>query len=164
MKKEKNVVVVRAVFKFGEKYLVVDQQNASGKSYQLFPGGHINPGESLVNGVIREVNEELNIEDTKPGQIIFFKETLSPFDRNYEFFFECRTAKNISEVKVKQKEYTGYEKIKNCRFETEKNLKQSSNFFPEGFFSEDKYQYLELDLPEYIRRFGNDNNINKLKA
>jgi len=162
MSKEKIVVVVRAVFRFEDKYLVVEQQNASGNTYSLFPGGHVKPHESLEEAVVREVGEELNIDDTRPVRPLFIKETLSPFDRDYEVFFECDTKNDLSKVEVRQKAYTGYEKINKCLLKTEGELKTDKNFFPESFFSTSKYQYLELELKEYITRFGRDRNVRKV--
>ena len=162
MENEKIVVVVRAVFKFEDKYLVVEQKNASVNTYLLFPGGHAKSNESLTEAIIREVKEELNVDDTKPIRPLFIKETLSPFDRDYEIFFECGTNKDFTEISVKQKAYTGYEKINKCLFKTEDELMISKNFFPEYFFATTKYQYLELGLEEYINRFGKDKNVSRI--
>jgi len=159
MNNEKIVVVVRAVFKFDEKYLVIEQMNASRNDYLLFPGGHAKSNESLIATLDREIGEELNIKNFVAKELRFVKETVSPFDRNFEFFFECETEMKFNEIEIVQKEYTGYEKIKKCILKTEEELRDSSNFYPEMFFDPKKYQFLELDLVQYKNLFGLDRNI-----
>lgn len=163
MKKKKITIVVRAVFKEGDKYLVIEQKNASGNIYLLFPGGHKKINESLEEAVVREVNEELNITDTKVENVLYVKETLTVFDRTFEFLFGCSTQKDLKDVEVKQKEYTGYEKIGKVLLMDEHTLSSRPSFFPEHFFSSKKYEYLELSLDEYVKRYGNDRNIKKLR-
>ena len=50
----------------GDKILVQDRKNPDWPGI-TFPGGHVEPGESFVNSVIREVKEEtgLDIKDVK---------------------------------------------------------------------------------------------------
>jgi ADP-ribose pyrophosphatase YjhB (NUDIX family) len=156
---EKIVIVVRAVFCFRDKYLVIEQENDSENKYLLFPGGHVEPNESLKEALFREVNEELFIKDIQIIRLAFIKETLSPFDRNYELFFECSTSNVFEDIYIKQSDAIGHEKIKRCMLKTSKELKEARNFFPEEFFKDTKYQYLELDLPKYMMRFGKDRNI-----
>lgn len=156
---EKIVVVVRAVFCFKDKYLVIEQENASENIYLLFPGGHVEPNESLKEALFREINEELFIKDVRIVRLAFIKETLSPFDRNYELFFECTTSDVFENIYIKQNKTVGHEKISRCMLKTSKELKTAKNFFPEEFFEDTKYQYLELDLPEYMMRFGKDRNV-----
>ncbi len=162
MKTNKITIVVRAVFKFNNKYLVVEQENASGNIYLLFPGGHKEINESLENAVVREVGEELNITDTTVNKMLFVKETLTKFDRTFEFLFECSTAMDPKNITIKQKEYTGYEKIFKCLLIKKGELLLKTNFFPEKFFSKKKYEYLELNLDAYIKRYGHDKNIKKI--
>lgn len=51
----------------GDKILVQDRKNPNWPGI-TFPGGHVEPGESLVRSVIREVKEEtgLDIKNVKP--------------------------------------------------------------------------------------------------
>ncbi|MFA5828418.1 MAG: NUDIX hydrolase [Candidatus Shapirobacteria bacterium] len=158
----KIVTVVRAVFRLENQYLVVEQINASGNTYLLFPGGHADPGESLVTAIKREVAEELNVEKCIPKKIIFVKETLTPFDRTFEYFFECEPSMYITDIRVKQKEYTGYEGIKRCLWKSAIDLETDNKFFPKHFFSKDNYQYLELNIDQYKDLYGNDRNIKAL--
>lgn len=159
---DKIVIVVRAVFGFGDKYLVVEQENASGNSYLLFPGGHANCNESLIAALKREIAEETNIDNFTPQKIIFVKETFTPFDRNFEYFFQCETNIKFADIKIKQTEYTGYEKIKKYLLLSASELDADSRFFPKHFFGESNYQYLELNLDRYKQLYGNDRNIKNL--
>lgn len=154
MTDKKLISVVRAVFTFDNKYLVIEQENASGNKYLLFPGGHTKSEESLRDAVIRELGEELNIDDTKVQNIIFLKETLSPFDRDYEVFFTCTTSKEFSDIEIKQKEYTGHEKIGRCLLMSKEELVSNPFFYPKYFFAESNYQYIEMDVEEHKRLFG----------
>ena len=156
---DKIVTVVRAVFRFENKYLVLEQKNASGNTYLLFPGGHVNAGESLTTALNREITEELNIKSFSQNNIIFIKETKTPFDRAFEYFFECETKMAISDIKVLQDKYTGYEKIEKCLLLNQNELKNDKRFFPKNFFARNNYQYLELALDQYRQLYGNDRNI-----
>lgn len=162
MKIVNRVIVVRAVIRFGDKFLLIEQMNASGNDYLLFPGGHVNLDESLLVALHREIREELNISDLNIKELRFVKETVSPFDINFEFFFECETSMKYEDIEIIQKEYTGYEKIKKCVLKSDAELMFNSSFYPEDFFKPLKYQLLELNLNQYKKRFGEDRNIKSL--
>ena len=48
------------MIKDGDKYLLQDRVNKDWQGY-TFPGGHIEPGESIVQSAIREVKEETGL-------------------------------------------------------------------------------------------------------
>lgn len=148
------VTVVRAIFKFEGKYLLIEQSNASGKNYLLFPGGHVDVGESLLTGLKREIQEELDIDDFFIKKLVFVKETHSPVNKNFEFFFECETTKKFDQIKVAQLGLVGNEKIKKCLLMSETEIKGLPNFYPEDFFNKIGYQYLHLNTVSYKKRFG----------
>jgi 8-oxo-dGTP pyrophosphatase MutT (NUDIX family) len=156
------VFVVRAIFKIGNKYLVIKQKNASGNEYLMFPGGHKNLSETLEESLEREIKEEINISDFSIKNISFINETLTIFDRTFEIFFNCSTYKNLEKVKPKQKGFVGFEKISECLLYTKNQLLKCDNFFPIDFFDGKKYKYHEIDVEEYKKRFGIDRNIKKL--
>ena len=158
---QKIVIVVRAIFKFGDKYLVLEQVNASGNTYLLFPGGHAKEGESLLMALKREVGEELGIKCFKPKSLVFVKETLNPFDQGFEYFFECESKENLSKIDIKQKGMVGYEEIKSYKWMTSSELNSDHRFFPKDFFSGNNYQYLKINMFQYKALYGNDRNVKK---
>ena len=48
-----------------ERYLLQDRVNEDWKGYTL-PGGHVEPGESIVDAVIREMKEETGLTIRSP--------------------------------------------------------------------------------------------------
>ncbi len=66
-----------AVMRRGEDVLLVRQRGPDdGRAYWGLPGGIVEPGETLIEGLIREVREEAGVEITDPGRIAFV--TCSP--------------------------------------------------------------------------------------
>ena len=65
------VIAQKAIIKKGDKYLVLLRSLRKEFSPLLwdFPGGKLEPGETLEQGVIRELKEETNL-DIKPVKII----------------------------------------------------------------------------------------------
>lgn len=59
-------LTVLCLLKDGDKYLLQNRVKKDWQGYTL-PGGHIEPGESIVDAVIREMKEEtgLTVHQTK---------------------------------------------------------------------------------------------------
>ena len=56
---------VSALLRWQDRILLIRHEKP-GKEYWLLPGGGVNSGESLVDGLRRELGEELGIEDRLP--------------------------------------------------------------------------------------------------
>ena len=84
------LVVVAAVVEDAGRYLVTRRQRGVHlEGYWEFPGGKIDPGESLADGLRRELREELDT-DADVGEEIFTVAHDYP-DRIVELhFFACR--------------------------------------------------------------------------
>lgn len=69
--------------------------NVKSTGKYFFPGGGVNLGEKLENGLIREIKEETGI-DVTVEKFIDFKETFFYYDphdlyfQNYGFFYLCK--------------------------------------------------------------------------
>lgn len=58
------------------------------KDYFFLPGGHVEPGESITNALVREVDEEMGINASVKNVISFFEHTWEDGDKSiYELNF-----------------------------------------------------------------------------
>lgn len=62
------IEVVAAVIKRNGLYLVAQRPVAKGGDWE-FPGGKVEPGETLLVALIREIREEMGVE-IQPGQVL----------------------------------------------------------------------------------------------
>src|SRR5574337_1246686 len=88
MSKKAPRVVVSALIKKGNKYLLIKEKLESGRDIWIIPGGGVDFGESLEEALLREMKEELGI-DIKIQKFLKFHESIFP-DFNYHtviFFF-----------------------------------------------------------------------------
>lgn len=88
---DKRRIGVRAIIYRDGKLLAVRHKNADGspKDFWAIPGGGLDPGESLEDGLRREVKEELGI-DAEPGRLLLvqqFRSSRTDCDEELEFFF-----------------------------------------------------------------------------
>jgi ADP-ribose pyrophosphatase YjhB (NUDIX family) len=70
----------------GELFMVKHEPNAN---YHALPGGHLEPGETLADGLIRELIEETNVRP-EVGHLLFINEWVSETHHRVEFFFWIR--------------------------------------------------------------------------
>ncbi len=65
------VAAVALLRRAGEVLLVRQRGAADERAYWGLPGGIVEPGETLIGGLIREVREEAGVEIADPGRIAF---------------------------------------------------------------------------------------------
>jgi 8-oxo-dGTP diphosphatase len=65
------VAAVALMRKGGEVLLVRQRGPGDERAYWGLPGGIVEPGETLIEGLLREVREEAGVEVTDPGRIAF---------------------------------------------------------------------------------------------
>lgn len=83
----KHVEVVAAVIKFQDLYLLVQRpfKGEVGGKWE-FPGGKIESGESHVDALKREINEELSLELTAMDYLTTHKHAYVGFDLTIHFY------------------------------------------------------------------------------
>lgn len=85
------------IVQVGDKYLMVLNEGASKYKH---PGGHINLNESLLEGLKRELKEEigLEIQDADPEKIFFdvvFKDGNAMINSLFQIQIDLETAKEV---------------------------------------------------------------------
>lgn len=84
-------LIVSAVIEKDGRILLVKEALESGEAYWIIPGGHVEFGESLVQAVQREIEEETSL-DIEVGELFAHKEVIR-VEFNYHtiiFFFRAR--------------------------------------------------------------------------
>ncbi len=99
---DKRRVNVRAVIWRDGKLLAVKHKSKRGGAAQnwCIPGGGLDPGESLQDGVAREVMEETGIE-AKVGKLLFiqqFRSEREGRDEELEFIFHIENSEDFVQV------------------------------------------------------------------
>ncbi len=95
----KHIEVVAAVIKKEGKYLCMqrglNKYDYISKKFE-FPGGKIEKGESEIDALHREINEELNIKIEIKGKLITVNHTYNDFSITMHCFMCCTDAEFIS--------------------------------------------------------------------
>lgn len=79
---------VRAIIYTDQGLVMVEQIHRRDGQILIFPGGAIEPGESIFQAVKREVEEETKLS-VKPEKIVYLRETLNQGKSGIEFYVLC---------------------------------------------------------------------------
>lgn len=106
--------------------LVLRQQNPStGFEWWTLPGGGMEPEESVINTIIREVEEECNVH-CKPEKLIYMSEYMDYMINTHHLgMFFLATIDDVENLKVGCDPEVEVQYIKECRFISEEDLKAS---------------------------------------
>lgn len=125
--------------------------DGSGRGFWCTPGGGLEPGESLVEGVRREIVEETGVEPVV-GNLLFvqqYSENNPNTDHNasefLEFFFHIKNAEDFEAVDLTATSH-GTAEIYRCEFIDPK----TENILPKFLQTIDIQPYLESDQPVYL--------------
>lgn len=72
---EIRVRVAAAIVK--DNCVLLVQHTKDGASYWMLPGGGVEHGETIANGLVRELNEELCLT-IRPGRLLLVNDTIAP--------------------------------------------------------------------------------------
>lgn len=134
--------------------LLLQKRSASKKSHpncwDISGAGHIRAGESVINGAIRELREELGVEAEEKDfeYIATIKSTKNPKNMEFGYVYLLRCNKKIEEYVFEDEEVS---EVKYVYFET---LEQMANEKAEG---------LLIHKEEFEKLFSYIRNYNKIK-
>lgn len=103
-------IIASGLIQKDNKFLLVKELLEDGKEYWIIPGGKVEFGESIVEGMLREIKEETNL-DIEVTKFLDFKEAIVP-DYNYHtviFFYLAKplhTNIKISDESIEAKFFT----------------------------------------------------------
>ncbi len=146
---------VRAIIYRDGKILAVRHKDRNGepKDFWAVPGGGLDPGESLIDGLRRELHEELGI-DVKPGRLLFIQQFLSgrsDCEEELEFFFLVENPEDFDDVDFSHTSH-GTDELANCEFITP----ASENVRPRFLRDIDLMSFTETVQPVLISDYLNE--------
>ena len=118
--------------------LLLRQKNPeSGFEWWTLPGGGMEPEESVIDTIVREVEEECNVS-CHPIKLIYMSEYLDySIDTHHLGMFFLTTIDDYNQIKVGYDPEVEVQYIKECRFVSEEEIKKSHiPIYPPVFKSE----------------------------
>ena len=121
---------VRAIVPYQNGLLMVEHQEKDHGDFYVFPGGGVEPGESLLQAAERELLEETSIEATA-DRIIYFRETEYQGSFGLEVYILCKDPKgNLSLGNDPDKPDDG-QVLTNVKVLTIEELQKGARWYPE---------------------------------
>ena len=119
MNMDKRRIGVRAIIYKDGKLLAVRHKSKDGtpKDFWAIPGGGLDPGESLEDGLKREIEEELGVSIT-PGRLLFvqqFTSSRTDCDEELEFFFLVENSDDFAVIDFSASSH-GLAELAACEF------------------------------------------------
>lgn len=138
---DKRRIGVRAIIYKNGKILAVRHKDREGnvKDFWAIPGGGLDPGESLEDGLKREMTEELGVA-VKPGRLLFIQQFTSnrgDCDEELEFFFLVENSDDFSSIDFSSTSH-GLHELDACEFINPRTVRMLPSFLG------------EIDLKSYV--------------
>lgn len=115
---DKRRINVRSIIYKNGKILAVKHRNGEGEAnYWCVPGGGLDPLESLLDGVKREIVEETGVE-ARVGKLLFIQQFVSSRNRSeeeLEFFFNIENVDDFETIDLTKTSH-GLEEIAQIAF------------------------------------------------
>lgn len=144
----KRRINVRAIIYKNGKLLAVRHKHGDIISpYYAVPGGGLDPHESLVDGLVRELREETGVTAVI-GRLLFIKQFLSKragYNEELEFFFAVNNPDDFTSINLARTSH-GAEELAVCEFINP----QQALIHPEFLQSVDIAAYITGDHPTLI--------------
>ena len=109
----KTVIVLTGILNDNDEYLVVkrSEDDMLYPGSWEFPGGHLEYGETIIEGLKRELNEEIGYKANSKPQIISYNDEFENDIYNIEINFLIKVNKEKVNVKLSE-EHTEYRWVK----------------------------------------------------
>ncbi len=139
---DKRRIGVRAIIYNDGKILAVkhkSKETGEAKDWWAIPGGGLDPGESLEDGLRREMEEELGVK-VEPGRLLCIQQFVSgrvDCDEELEFFFLVENSDDFATIDFMNTTH-GFHELVACEF-----IDPKSETIKPGFLG-------EIDLARYV--------------
>ena len=139
---------VRAIIYKDGKLLAVKHKHGDNIShYYAVPGGGLDPQESLIDGLARELHEETGI-DAVIGNLLFiqqFPSARAGYTEELEFFFAVKNSDDFTNINLESTSH-GAEELAVCEFVDPASV----TLYPEFLQSIDLADYINNDRPALV--------------
>lgn len=147
---ERRIAVRGVAYENGKILSVLHRDHAGNPAnFWAIPGGGLNPGESLIDGLYREMIEETNVAP-KIGRLLFvqqfaFENRLGEVREELEFFFQLDNPEDYRTVELSETTH-GTIELADCAFVDPRH----TNVMPEFFQTIDIQSYCTSEQPVFI--------------
>lgn len=146
---ENRRINVRAIISKDGKILAVKHKEKDGgeASYWATPGGGLELGESLIDGLARELIEETNIKPVI-GRLLFIQQFYRNNKEQLEFFFNIENPQDYSDIDLSKTTH-GEAEIARIEYINPRE----NNILPEFIRNIDLQSYITKDLPVEVYNY-----------